>query len=68
MRMSGSATDFGYSDNVNFLAENLSSLFSTFIEKHAFLGQVRVSERYCLWVNVSIKSLIAVRKIKSTPG
>lgn len=52
----------GHSDDINVLVNNWSSLFSSIIEKHAPLRQVRVSERYCPWVNANLNGLIRTRE------
>ena len=51
----------GHSDDINVLVNNWSSIFSAIIEKHAPLRQIRVSERYCPWVNANLKGLIQTR-------
>ena len=51
----------GHSDDINALVNNWSSIFSAIIEKHAPLRQIRVSERYCPWVNANLKGLIQTR-------
>ena len=51
----------GHSDNSNVLVTNWSSIFSAIIEKHAPLKQIRVSERYCQWVNANLKGLLRTR-------
>ena len=48
----------GNSDHINVLVNNWASNFSAIIEKHAPLRQIRVSERYCPWVNENLKGLI----------
>ena len=51
----------GTSDDVNKLVERFSTLFSLMIERHAPLRQIRVSEKYCPWINADLKSLIRTR-------
>ena len=51
----------GTSDDVNKLVERFSTLFSLMIEKHAPLRQIRVSEKYCPWINADLKRLIRTR-------
>ena len=38
-----------------------STLFSLIIDKHAPIKSLRVSERYCPWVNEDLKKLIRIR-------
>ena len=42
---------FQISNNVNTLANDWSALFSSLIEKHAPLREMRVSEKYCHWID-----------------
>ena len=51
----------GHSDDINVLVSNWSSIFSAIIDKHAPLRQIRVSERYCPWVNANLKGLLRTR-------
>ena len=51
----------GTSDDVNKLVERFLTLFSLMIEKHAPLRQIRVSEKYCPWINADLKRLIRTR-------
>lgn len=51
----------GTSDEVNELVETFSNVFSLVIEKHAPLRQIRVSEKYCPWMNADLKRLIRTR-------
>ena len=51
----------GISYDVNKLVERFSTLFSLMIEKHAPLRQIRVSEKYCPWINADLKRLIRTR-------
>ena len=48
-------------DDVNVLVTQWSTLFSLIIDKHAPIKTLRVSERYCPWVNDDLKKLIRSR-------
>ena len=48
-------------DDVNVLVTQWSTLFSLIIDKHAPTKTLRVSERYCPWVNDDLKKLIRGR-------
>ena len=48
-------------DDVNVLVSNWSSMFSLIIEKHAPMANMRVSEKYCPWINQNLKDLIRSR-------
>ena len=43
------------------LVQQFSDVFSEVIEKHAPLRQIRVSEKYCPWINSDLKNLIITR-------
>ena len=45
-------------DDVNVLVSTWSSMFSLIIEKHAPMAYMRVSEKYCPWINQNLKDLI----------
>ena len=49
------------SDDINVFVNSWASNSSAIIEKHAPLRQIRVSERYCQWVNANLKGLIRTR-------
>ena len=51
----------GTSEDVNKLVERFSTVFSFMVEKHAPLRQIRVSEKYCPWINADLKRLIRTR-------
>ena len=53
--------EIGNSDDVNVLANNWSNLFTRIIEKHATIRQMRVSEKYCPWINEDLKKLMRSR-------
>ena len=65
---------FQQTDDINKLVDDWSTLFALIIEKHAPLREMRVSEKYCPWINKDLKSLmrnrdrlkIAALKSKST--
>ena len=52
---------FDETDDVNVLVTQWSTLFSLTIDKHAPIKSLRVSERYCPWVNEDLKRLIRSR-------
>ena len=52
---------FSETDDVNVLVTQWSTLFSLIIDKHASIKTLRVSEKYCPWVNVGLKQLIRSR-------
>ena len=51
----------GQTDDINILVRNWSSLFSSVIEKHAHVQTMRVSDKYCPWVNADLMALIKSR-------
>ena len=51
----------GQTDDINILVRNWSSLFSSVIEKHAPVQKMRVSDKYCPWVNADLRALIKSR-------
>ena len=48
-------------DDVDILVKNWSALFSMIIDKHAPIMQMRVSEKYCPWINQELKALMRNR-------
>ena len=52
---------FSETDDVNVLVTQWSTLFSLIIDKHAPIKALRVSEKYCPWVNDDLKQLIRSR-------
>ncbi len=48
-------------DDVDVLVNDFSTLFSLIIDKHAPIKSLRVSERYCPWVNKCLKGLMRDR-------
>ena len=48
-------------DDVNVLVSNWFRLFSSVIEKHAPVQNIRVSDKYCPWVNTDLRALIKSR-------
>ena len=52
---------FDETDDGNVLVTQWSTLFSLIIDKHAPIKTLRVSERYCPWVNEDLKRLIRSR-------
>ena len=52
---------FHQTDDIDIPVNNLSSLFSSVIEKHAPLKEIQVSERYCPWIGKDLKRLMSTR-------
>ena len=48
-------------DDINLLVNSWSNLFSSIIDKHAPIAEMRVSERYCPWINKDLKDLMKSR-------
>ena len=48
-------------DDVDKIIKNWSALFSSIIDKHAPILQMRVSEKYCSWINQDLKVLMRSR-------
>ena len=48
-------------DDINILVNYWSTLFSLIIEKHAPMTEMRVSEKYCPWIDRNLKDLIRTR-------
>ena len=44
-------------DDIDVLVNDWSNLFSIIIDKHAPLIEMRVSEKYCPWINKDLKNL-----------
>ena len=51
----------GQTDDINIVVSNWSNLFSSIIEKHAPVQKMRVSDKYCPWVNADLRALIKSR-------
>ena len=51
----------GSSCDTNTLVQQFSNVFSQLIELHAPLRHIRVSEKYCPWINADLKKLIRTR-------
>ncbi len=49
------------SDDINEIVNNWSHLFSLTINKHAPITEMRVSEKYCTWINKDLKELMRTR-------
>lgn len=49
------------SDDINILVNKWSNLFSTIIDRHAPLTEMRVSERYCPWIDKGLRDLMRTR-------
>ena len=43
-------------DDIDVLVSNWSNLFSLIIEKHATMTVMRVSEKYCPWIDKDMKN------------
>ena len=52
---------FQQTDDINTLVNDWSNLFSLVIEKHAPLKEMRVSEKYCPWIDKDLKGLMMTR-------
>ncbi len=48
-------------DDIDIIVKNWSNLFSSIIDKHAPLTEIRVSEKYCPWINKDLKDLMHTR-------
>ena len=48
-------------DDINTLVNNWSKLFSLIIEKHAPITEMRVSEKYCPWIDKDRRDLMHTR-------
>eukprot|EP00794_Sanderia_malayensis_P016541 gene16541-18216_t len=48
-------------DDIDVLVSSWSSLFSLIIEKHAPMTVMRVSEKYCPWIDQDLKKLMQIR-------
>ncbi len=56
-----------YSNDVNEQVNNVVNVFSEIINKHALIQNMRVSKKYCPWVNKNMKKLMQTRdKLKKT--
>ena len=53
-------------DDINLLVNYWSEMFSLIIEKHAPLIEMRVSEKYCPWIDKDLRDLMRTRdKLKN---
>ena len=48
-------------DDIDVLVNNWSKLFSLIIEKYAPITKMRVSEKYCPWIDHDLKKLMRTR-------
>ena len=48
-------------DDINTLVNNWSNLFSFIIDKHAPITEMRVSEKYCPWIDKDLRDLMHTR-------
>ena len=54
-------------NDINLLVNYWSEMFSLIIEKHAPLSEMRVSEKYCPWIDKDLRDLMRTRdKIKKS--
>ena len=54
-------------DDINLLVNYLSEMFSFIIEKHAPLSEIRVSEKFCPWIDKDLWDLMRTRdKLKKS--
>ena len=54
-------------DDINLLVNHWSNSFSMIIEKHAPIVEMRVSEKYCPWIDRDLRDLIHTRdKLKKS--
>ena len=54
-------------DDINLLVNHWSNWFSMIIEKHAPIVEMRVSEKYCPWIDRDLRDLIHTRdKLKKS--
>ena len=52
---------FSETDDINALVNYWSSLFSLMIDKHAPITAMRVSEKYCPWIDKDLRALMKPR-------
>ena len=52
---------FSETDDINALVNYWSSLFSLITDKHAPITEMRVSEKYCPWIDKDLKALMQTR-------
>ena len=48
-------------DDINFLVNHWSESFSPIIDKHAPLSEMRVSGKYCPWIDKNLRDMIRTR-------
>ena len=54
-------------DDIKLLVNHWSEMFSSIIEKHAPLSEMRVSEKYCPWIDKDLRDLMRTRdKLKKS--
>ena len=54
-------------DDINVLVNHWTSIFSLIIDKHAPLCEMRVSEKYCPWIDRELRDLMRTRnKLKQS--
>ena len=54
-------------DDINFLVNYWSEMFTLTIEKHTPLSEMRVSEKYCPWIDKDLRDLVRTRdKLKKS--
>ena len=50
-------------DDVNVLVNRWTNLFSLIVNKHAPLTEMRVSEKYCPWIDKDLRNLMQTRDL-----
>ena len=45
-------------DDIDALVNHWTSIFPLIIDKHAPLYEMRVSEKYCLWIDKNVRDLM----------
>ena len=54
-------------DDINELVNHWTNTFSLIVDKHAPLCEMRVSEKYCPWIDRNLKDLMRTRdKLKKS--
>ena len=48
-------------DDINVLVNNWSNLLSLIIDKHAPIAEMRVSEKFCPWIDKDLRNLMVTR-------
>ena len=54
-------------DDINVLVNHWTNIFSLIVDKHAPLCEMRVSEKYCPWIDRDLRDLMLTRdKLKGS--